>query len=407
MNRMPSGSYTTTTRVSWGQRLMQSIGGVVGGIVLILVALGGLWWNEGRAIQTAKGLSEGAASVLSVGSERADPANNGRLVHLHGQAVSGDVLADELLGVQTTAIALIREVEMYQWREERRTETRTNTGGSQERVTTYNYKPDWSARHIDSSQFNQAGLYRNPAVFPIEAQTRRAENVSVGDFRLNSGLIGQIGNAEPLALGPEQVQALPERFRERATADHPGWLYVGDPMMPEVGDLRIRLAVVRDQPVSVLARQLDNTFEAFTTSRGTTIQRLMGGQLSAEAMFDPMQRENTILTWGIRIAGLVMTIIGFGLVLKPIQVMFDVLPILGSIAGAGVGLISGLLGGVLSLLTIALAWLFYRPLLSLVLLAACAGLVWLVRGRLKARQIAAPAAPEPPAQAAADSASNQ
>jgi hypothetical protein len=390
MNSLPSGSCTTTTRVRWGQRLMQSVGGMLGGILLILLALGGLWWNEGRAIQAAKGLSEGAAAVLAVSSERADAAHNGRLVHLHGQAVSGDVLADDLLGIEATAIALVREVEMYQWREERRSETRSNTGGSQERVITYHYKPEWSARHIDSSQFNQPGHYRNPAVFPVEGQTRRAENVAVGDFRLNSALIAQIGNAESLALGPEQVEALPERFRERATADYPGWLYVGDPILPQVGDLRIRMAVVRDQPVSVLARQVDNTFEPFTTSRGTTIQRLMSGQLSAEAMLDQMQRENTILTWGIRIAGLLMTIIGFSLVLKPIQVMFDVLPILGSITGAGVGLVSGLLGGVLSLLTIALAWLFHRPLLSLALLAACGVLSWLARTGIRARKTAQP-----------------
>lgn len=383
---MAGRQYTKTSRVSWGQRLMQSIAGVVGGMVLVLAAVGGLWWNEGRAVNTAKGLKEGAAAVTTVSPDRVDPSNTGQLVHISGQAVSQDTLRDPLLGVAETAIALIREVEMYQWQEERRTETRTAVGGSEERVTTYNYKPDWSSRHIDSSRFYQAATHRNPAVFPIESETRRADNVALGAFRLSPALIAQIRESRPYALGAEQVASLPERFRERANTDQPGWLYIGDPMLPEIGDMRIRLQIVRDQPVSVLARQIDNTFEAHASSHGTTIQRLMPGILSAEAMFDQMVRENTMMTWGLRFGGLLMMMIGFGLILKPIKVTFDVLPMLGSIAGAGIGVISLVLGLVLSLSTIALAWLFYRPLLSIVLIGACVGIVYLARQKLGKRE---------------------
>jgi hypothetical protein len=378
--------YTKVTRVSWGQRLMQSIAGVVGGIVLVLASVGGLWWNEGRAVNTAKGLKEGSAAVTSISADRVEPANNGQLVHVSGQAVAQDVLRDPVLGVAETAIALVREVEMYQWREDSRTETRTTVGGSEERVTTYSYRPEWSSRHIDSSRFNQAGTHRNPAGFPIESETRRADNVALGAFRLNPALIGQIRESQPFELGAEHAASLPERFRERANTDQPGLLYVGDPLVPEIGDMRIRLQVVRDQPVSLLARQIDNTFEAHTTSRGTTIQRLMPGLLSADAMFEQMVRENTIMTWGLRVGGVLLMVIGFGLILKPIRVAFDVLPILGSLAGAGIGVVSLVLGLVLSLTTVALAWLFYRPLMSIVLIAVCVGIVYLARKRLGERE---------------------
>jgi hypothetical protein len=374
--------YTKVTRVSWGQRLMQSIAGVVGGIVLVLASIGGLWWNEGRAVNTAKGLKEGSAAVTSISADQVELANNGQLVHVSGQAAAQDVLRDPVLGVAETAIALVREVEMYQWREDSRTETRTTVGGSEERVTTYSYRPEWSSRHIDSSRFNQAAAHRNPAGFPIESETRRADNVALGAFRLNPALIAQIRQSEPFELGAEHAASLPERFRERASTDQPGWLHVGDPLAPEIGDMRIRLQVVRDQPVSLLARQVDNTFEAHTTSHGTSIERLMPGILSADAMFEQMVRENTIMTWALRIGGVLMMVIGFGLILKPIRVTFDVLPILGSIAGAGIGVISLVLGLVLSLTTIALAWLFYRPLLSIVLIAVCVGIVYLARKRV-------------------------
>ncbi len=374
--------YAKVTRVSWGQRLMQSIAGVVGGIFLVLASIGGLWWNEGRAVNAAKGLKEGSAAVTSISADQVGLANNGQLVHVSGQAAAQDVLRDPVLGVAETAIALVREVEMYQWREDSRTETRTTVGGSEERVTTYSYRPEWSSRHIDSSRFNQAAAHRNPAGFPIESETRRADKVALGAFRLNPALIAQIRQSEPFELGAEHAASLPERFRERASTDQSGWLHVGDPLAPEIGDMRIRLKVVRDQPVSLLARQVDNTFEAHTTSHGTSIERLMPGILSVDAMFEQMVRENTIMTWALRIGGVLMVVIGSGLILKPIRVTFDILPILGSIAGAGTGVISLVLGLVLSLTTIALAWLFYRPLLSILLIAVCVGIVYLARKRV-------------------------
>ncbi|TVQ29522.1 MAG: hypothetical protein EA370_14965 [Wenzhouxiangella sp.] len=377
--------YTRTTRIGWGQRLMQSFKGILTGVILIGVAVVLLWWNEGRAVNTAKGLAEGSAAVVAITPESIDPANEGRLVHVSGQASSGETLSDSVLGVQQRAIALIREVEMFQWREDSSTETRTRAGGAEERVTTYRYRTEWSSRHIDSSRFDQPAQHRNPAAFPINAETRRSSDVSVGALGLSPRLIAQISQGDYLRLDESHAAALPSALQARANTEHADWLHIGNPMAPEVGDLRIRLQVIEDQPVSILARQTGNGLATHTTSRGTTIERLRAGHHSAEAMFEQMVRENTIMTWGLRVLGIVLAITGFGMILKPVQVVADVLPILGSIAAAGVGLVSAILGTVLSLLTIALAWLFYRPLLSIVLLAICGGLIYLVRQRGKAQ----------------------
>ncbi len=384
-------TFRTTTRTGWGQRMGQSFKGIFVGFILIIAAVVLLWWNEGRAVNTAKGLAEGAAAVVAVSADAIDPNNDGRLVHVSGQASSGEILSDPLLGVEKNAIALIREVEMYQWREDSSTETRTRAGGAEERVTTYTYRTEWSSRQIDSSRFNQPGQHQNPSSFPISAETRRAGNVSVGAFSLSGRLVGQIGQGEYLRLDASHVAALPAELQARANAEHADWLYIGNPMSPEVGDLRVRLKVVEDQPVSILARQSGGNLSTHTTSRGTSIERLRAGHHSAEAMFEQMVRENTMLTWFLRVLGIVMAVVGFGAILKPIQVVADVLPILGSIAATGVGLISAVLGSVLSLLVIALAWLFYRPLLSIVLLTLCAGLIYLARQRGKSTT----PAPEP------------
>src|SRR5437763_1909546 len=52
---------TTYEYQGYGSRLIESIKGVVFGVVLFVVSIPLLWWNEGRAVQTARSLREVAA----------------------------------------------------------------------------------------------------------------------------------------------------------------------------------------------------------------------------------------------------------------------------------------------------------------------------------------------------------
>ncbi|MCW5210069.1 hypothetical protein VU10_07890, partial [Desulfobulbus sp. US1] len=87
------------------------------------------------------------------------------------------------------------------------------------------------------------------------------------------------------------------------------------------------------------------------------------------------------------------------------SVLADVLPFLGSIVEAGTGFIAFLLAGVLSLITIAVAWIVFRPLLGIILLAIAVGLVVLIGSKIKAgkaskAQAVPPGAVPPPPPAA-------
>jgi hypothetical protein len=95
----------------------------------------------------------------------------------------------------------------------------------------------------------------------------------------------------------------------------------------------------------------------------------------------------------------------FGMIFRPISVLADVLPILGDIAESGISIISGLIAFALSMLIIALAWLWYRPLIGILLLvlmgAAVFGIITLI-AKVRAAKKAAPAAqPAPEATPAA------
>ncbi|MER9446802.1 TMEM43 family protein [Mesorhizobium sp. M0254] len=87
-------------------------------------------------------------------------------------------------------------------------------------------------------------------------------------------------------------------------------------------------------------------------------------------MFADAVSANTLITWLLRGAGLLLLTIGFALFLSPIGVILDVIPFLGSMARMGTGIIAFVLAILVGTVTIAIAWFWYRPLLALAILAA-------------------------------------
>ena len=157
-----SESYTETSQKLWISRIGESIKGVLTGLALIAAATLLLFWNEGRAVQTARSLDEGTGLVATVDTGRVDPANEAKLVHVSGDIKAGSKVVDPEFGISADGLRLVRTVEMYQWKEESKTETRKNLGGSEETVTTYSYHRVWSDSHIDSSRFRRPEGRSNP-----------------------------------------------------------------------------------------------------------------------------------------------------------------------------------------------------------------------------------------------------
>ena len=153
----PGDTFTEVTSRSWISRIGQSIVGVLIGLVMVIASIVVLFWNEGRAIQTARSLAEGARLVVDVDSARVDPGNEGKLVHISGDLTAPGRLSDAEFGVTAKGLRLVRAVEMYQWKEETKTETHQKLGGGEEDITTYTYHRVWSDTRHDSSRFRQSG----------------------------------------------------------------------------------------------------------------------------------------------------------------------------------------------------------------------------------------------------------
>jgi len=383
-------SFTETTSQGWFSRIIGSIKSVLFGLVLFLVSFPLLFWNEGRAVRTAKSLEEGAGVVVSVPADAVDAGKEGKLVHLSGQATTTETLADGEFGVQANAIKLIREVEMYQWDEDKKSETKKKLGGGEETVTTYSYSKEWSDQLIDSSNFKETSGHENPSQFPIEARQKTASKVTLGAFTLSEPIVSDLDQSETLAV---DSATLPAAMKDQVKANASGYYRGADPASPAVGDVRITFKVVKPAVISLVARQVRDTFEAYQAQAGDTILLVKYGTLSAQAMFEAAQRENAILTWILRGLGWFLMFLGLTMVFRPIAVFGDVIPLFGTLLGAGIGVFAGLTSIVLSLVTIAVAWIFYRPLLAIALLVVAVGsLALLIRLGLKKRQAASPAA---------------
>ena len=375
---MSDDSFTETTTKSWGSRIGKSIKGVLFGIVLVVGSGIFLFWNEGRAVQTQRSLTEGASLVATVDPARVDPAHEGQLVHVSGDIKPGAALSDPAFGVSATALRLVRTVEMYQWKEETKTETRRNVGGSEETVTTYEYVRVWNDSRYNSSRFKRPDGHTNPEM-RFRNTSYASQDATMGAFRPGGNVLGRLPANDAVTLDASLANTLKGRVGGPVhVVDNR--IYLGDnPSTPRIGDLRVSYRSTPGGPASIIGRQTGPGFAEYQTKAGDRLLLVRPGTQSAAEMFSAAQAENRILTWLMRLGGVLAMFFGFFLILNPLVVIGDVVPFIGSILGAGAGLVSLVLTAVLAPLIIALAWLWYRPLVSIVVLAVGFGVAYFFR----------------------------
>ncbi len=386
---------TVTTRQGWFSRIGGAISGVLVGIVLIFACVWGLAWNEGNAVKVARGLTEGAGAAIEAAASPVDPANDQKLVHVVGDIAVTAPLEDNQFGVSAAGVKLSRQAEMYQWQEESRSESRTKLGGGEETVTTYTYTKVWAAGAIDSSQFNTPAGHENPRP-SFEGAEVFATDATLGGYRLEENVLGQVGGAQPLNLS-SQADAIAAAIGETPAHEvSGGTLFLGDnARAPVVGDMRISYEVTPAQEISVVARQNGDNFLDYRARNGSTFLLVADGDVPAADMFQSAQDANSMIAWAVRVIGVVLLMVGFGLILAPFGVLADVLPLAGTIVRMGTGLIGFVLGLIVGTVTIALAWLAFRPITTIVILAVGGAVAFAVyrfgRGRSK-KKLAAEAA---------------
>jgi hypothetical protein len=173
-------------------------------------------------------------------------------------------------------------------------------------------------------------------------------------------------------------------------------VYIGrNPSSPKIGDVRITMRKIAPSDVSIIAQVNNSTFEEYVAKNGQAFSRLEVGTVGSSEMINNAQVDNVASAWFGRISGVIAVIMGLMLMFRFLPALFKKIPLLGTILNAGVKLFCYVFGFVWSLLVMALAWLFYRPLAALLMLAIVAGGIWLLKKRGEKRGNKSNAAPQP------------
>ena len=169
-------------------------------------------------------------------------------------------------------------------------------------------------------------------------------------------------------------------------------LYFGRvPGAPEVGDVRVTFEKIVPAKVTVMAVVDGDTFKPFKAKNGKRFQTLVMGQKSGDEIIDAEKEVNNMFLWFLRILGVMMVIGGLKGIFGFIETILKVVPFIAGIFGWGVGLVCTVIGVAWSLIVIAIAWLFYRPLLGISLLVLAGFLIWVFafKGKDKLKDLAA------------------
>ena len=405
-------AYTETTTTGYGTRVGNSFRSIGTGFMLFIVATALLWWNEGRAVKTDKMLNEAEGAYVEMENpNKKDASLDGELVCATALATTEDSLSDKQYGIGAKAISLTRKVEYYQYVEEAKEKKEDKLGGKEVTTTTYTYSQEWTSQPVQSGKFHDPAYQdKNFVLTTIEPEEQWAETVCFGAYKLPESLFHRIGSAEPVELdaidsmqivkwNKEMQQVVARQIGGKTDSlklvhVNGNEIYYGySSSSPNVGDVRVTFEKVVPAKVTVMAVVDGDTFKAYKAKNGKRFQTLVMGKKTAGEIFESEHAANNMWLWALRILGVILVIGGLKGIFGFLETILKVVPFIANIFGWGVGLVCTVVGVVWSLIIIALAWLFYRPLIGIALLAIAGFLIWIFafKGKDKLKELAAKA----------------
>lgn len=197
-------------------------------VALVIIAFAvALWFARARlpALRLPAIATE-PAGVLAVDAAHVDAANDGRRVRVTGLLTADGPVRDAQLGVTAAAAVLLRNVEMYQWREHCA-------------AAACGYDTGWGVP-VDSRKFRDPQGHENPPA-PFAGAQFAAPGLKLGAFGVDAASL--VAQHAPQAY-PVGDAGLPPNMAASFSAQN-GALYAGgDPAHPQVGMLRVSYRIV-------------------------------------------------------------------------------------------------------------------------------------------------------------------
>eukprot|EP01064_Diplonema_japonicum_P013921 TRINITY_DN2145_c0_g1_i1.p1 TRINITY_DN2145_c0_g1~~TRINITY_DN2145_c0_g1_i1.p1 ORF type:complete len:492 (+),score=70.94 TRINITY_DN2145_c0_g1_i1:48-1523(+) len=432
-------------------KMMNSLVGVVVGIVVFGVSLFILGWNEKRAVWTAQTIGYARDEYRQLNSCIPNPSNNNALVAIEGcePTPSDNVTDTEYLSNLGTfnivGVLTATDEEVFSWT--RNTEQYVNH--EKKDGDSYTYTPMWqSVPEI----YSNPNMKVNPPSWPSNFKdiSRTSTRICIGSSScsasglstsfvlptLSSWQIEQaknIGEKQDLPLNNFFTTGFSNMFNNGTVCSNTlqTWFSVHQnrcvPTPAGVvgstqvyGDFRFKWQQRVKRPgtaVSVLALQTTNDdgtigFKEWHNPHHSscsycTIGRIQNGNATGDDILNDLESENKTLTWVLRFLGWLVCWFSLAMIFAPIAIAPTIVPFIGDFLGELVSTLICALTCVIatsiSMLVIAIAWLAYRPAIGVplmcVFVAGTVGAVIFLKRhkdkRMKYTSIDAPATSQP------------
>jgi hypothetical protein len=368
---------TEVTTTGYFKRIMNSIGGILFGILLFFAAFVVLFNNEGSVDYST--IAKTAVQVDS-GTVTTDPALADKLLVTSGVFTTDETIGDDLYLKPGPYLALERDVEMYAWVEKKSSKTDTNVGGSETTTTTYSYVKEWTSNPESSGNFKEPVGHQNPSL-DLEGTSKRVMKAKIGAYGVDMQNI-TLPAMSQLTLNTENTT-----LADGAILDKSGFIFISKTAgsshaLPAVGDVRISYGALKSGiNATVFGKLNGDTFGTYLTKDNLRFYQAFTG--SKEEAIASLHESYVMWIWIWRLIGFMMMWIGLSTVLAPLSVMADVLPMLGGLSRSIVGAITFVIALVLSGVTILISMLLHNVVALVIAVIVIVGVFFIVLNRKK------------------------
>eukprot|EP01066_Platyproteum_vivax_P010887 Platyproteum_vivax@DN4903_c0_g1_i1.p1 len=386
-----------TTSTGFFGNMKNALCSMILGFLMVPAAIGILGWNENRAVCTSRAIDVGFSSAKTAPCD-AKPADFNdnpvflacpleNLPKILGNAhfnTNNDISsAFEVVGT-----CMQQQVAAYQCVEIKHTTKRRNSKGGYTTTTTYTYSLQWArsqqtfqCSHCSSERSRICGTTTNPASYPVSLgdKTAYGKGAQAGTFGLPESLLKLVPCDRTLgATGNWTVPSNETTSQPPPSLKFDNTRLSGSSVQTCFGSAKVGCMTVNyksnsAKTVSILSKWKNGTFEPWVapnywTCTGWTLHKLKTGILTRDEFKNQLVSENTGFTWGMRMCGIFLMLIGFLAITKPIAALPTIIPCIGNFIANAVScilfVVSLILTLILSGLTIGIAWAIVRPVVG-------------------------------------------
>jgi len=345
-------SYTETVTKSYGSKIMDSLKWILIGLLMFLASFAVLWTNEWTV-----DMSKIAKTSTEVEADKVNTENNEKFISVTWEINSEEKIWDNLYLKNGDYIFVSRKVEMFAWKEKSTSSTDKNLWGSETTTTKYDYYKEWTEKPEKSINFKESQGHNNPEK-KISSSDNKVLNAQVWEFNIKTSNLSLTAKTK-LQLNEENT-VIKNTWTGSAKLNN--WIiyeWFWTSLNPQVWDIRISYTVLNKwENVTVMGKQKDKEIISYSDEDWNQLFRVFYGT-RADAI-STLKTEYLFKLWMFRALWFFLMFMWLSLVLAPIWVFLDIIPVAGSITKFITWAIAFVVALVLSIITILISMIFHN-----------------------------------------------